>query len=348
MANPIFLNVEQALSILQSELPNGVYASDRADNPNIEKRSYSSSELRTVAQIYSELYNNLQTIYEDKFLTTVQPDALTSWESNLFLTPQDSNLPFATRQANLITKYRATGGISYIYIYNLVASILNPVGLTFALISYSGNPIGAWRLEVSELDLNTYLSEIDPIVGAIAGKYNLDCHFEINTNGDLANGDPTVTGLIEEVTTNIQIGAGIVGTGIPSGTTVLSKSTTSLVMSQNATLTQNSVNIQIQNYIAAGLTASELAEIQTVAYTYAVLIYGNASSEIISSLDQVLTKSEPGGSTHQIFNNVALPIDPNVLDLGGGSGCKLVDSYDCGYGLMGATFNVWDFEILGG
>lgn len=344
MSNPIFPNIEQILNIILGELPANVFASDRADNTDISKRSYSSSELRAHAQIYGNLYLNLLDIYLNKFITTVQPDQISNWESDLFQNPVDSSLSFEQRVLNLLTKYRMTGGISYSYIYNLVSSILTPKGLPFIINVYGGLPQGAWMLDYSPLDTNTYLSDISPLAGNIIGQYDLDCYATMNIIGT-TNSSNTITGLISEVIPNIHVGAGITGYGIPANTTVLSVGVNTLVMSNVATSSTSNEMIQIQNYIVAGLTLEQFQEIQTVAYTYEVDIYGTADALTLSSLNQTLTQSEPAGSTHVIKNNVNDPMDPNIIDLGGGVGCVLIDAIDCGNFYEGSTWNVWDFNL---
>ena len=108
-----------------------------------------------------------------------------------------------------------------------------------------------------------------------------------------------------------------------------------------ATTTINSL-IQIKNYRAAGLSDADFLSIQTTAYTYAVYIYGNASPQTISTLEQTLNLFQPAGMTNEIFNNVTPPMGADVIDLGGGSECARVDSIDCGTSLIGATYDVWD------
>lgn len=343
MSNPIFLDIEQIVTILMGEMPRGVFAEDRADSPVIAKRSYSSSEIRAHASLYANLYLNLQNIYLNKFISTVQSDGLARWEVDLFSTPQNSALSFETRKTNLLVKWRARGGLSYPYVFNQIQTLLSPLGLDFALKVYSGSPEGAWRVGVSPLDLDTYLAEEDPLEGMASEIYPLDCDFAINFLGVTTSGNPTVTGLPNGLTDRILVNAGISGAGIPTGTTVLSVGANSITMSQNATVSATEVEIQVQNYIVGGISLSELQSIQRTAYTYAVYIYGDADATTLSALDQILTRIEPGGSTHEIFNNAAPPIDPDVLDLGGGIDCALVDAYDCGNALIGATFNVWDF-----
>jgi hypothetical protein len=170
MANQIFPGVEDVLTILMAELPDGVFAVDRADDDNEEKRSYSSSELRAHAQLLAILYSNLSDINSDKALTSVTTDGLASWEKDLFATAQDGSLDYSTRQANLLSKLRANGGISLPAIRGVVDAILTPQGLAFEILVWcgqsNGTHTGAWVLEVSHLDVDTYLSFLDPLNGS--------------------------------------------------------------------------------------------------------------------------------------------------------------------------------------
>ena len=113
MANLLFLDVSQCLQVILGEMPAGLFATDFADHPDVNQRSYSSAEIRAVATLYALLYSNLAGIWESKFLTLVQPDEIGNWEAELFTSPADATLPFQTRQQNIITKFRATGGLSY-------------------------------------------------------------------------------------------------------------------------------------------------------------------------------------------------------------------------------------------
>jgi hypothetical protein len=164
-----------------SDLPEGVYAEDRADNADLSQRSYSSSELRAHAQVYATLYSNLEDIYLNKFISTIQPDGLADWEKELFATTQDATLPFTTRQQNLLAKIRANGGISLPAIRAVVAAILTPQGLAFDILpyngQYNGTAYGAWILEESQLGYDTYLAAQDPLIGAMQnpGQVPLDC-----------------------------------------------------------------------------------------------------------------------------------------------------------------------------
>lgn len=177
MSSPIFLSVEQVLDLYFAELPDGVYATDRADSPDLEKRSYSSSELRAHSEMVAVLYENLQTINQDKFISTVTNDGLTSWERDLFAEAQDSSQPYNVRQQNLLAKARATGGISRPVITSIISGVLTPQGLAFDVIPLCGCNGGVWILEVSRLDIDTFLSIADPLIGANPSA-PLDCDLD--------------------------------------------------------------------------------------------------------------------------------------------------------------------------
>lgn len=149
------------------ELPDGVYAQDGADHPNTAKRSVSSAEVRAHAMMIEWLYENLQNINNDKTITTVTEEGLAPWEKDMFSVAQDGSQSFLTRKQNLLAKYRAKGGINYPAIKKIVAGILDPVGLSFDILPYSGTFGGAWIFEQSLLGLDTYLAELDPINGSV-------------------------------------------------------------------------------------------------------------------------------------------------------------------------------------
>lgn len=231
MSKQYFLDVEEVLQVIMSELPAGVYAEDLADDPNPDNRSFSSSELRAHAQMLSGLYALLSDINKDKFITTATDNGLTKWEKELFKEVQNTSLSPETRRQKLLSKLRSAGGINYPTIYNIVKGILGSID--FDILPYSGQNSGAWLLDESPLGLSTWLSKIDPIYG-----YLLD--------NDL-------------------------------------------------------------DYVAAGLTLQQLQDIQEVAYTYEVRIYGTADAQTLVVLDQQLTQFEPARSTHVIRNGQVRP-----------------------------------------
>jgi hypothetical protein len=184
MTEPAFLSIEQIMDLLMDELPDGVYADDRADDPDVDKRSHSSSELRAHAQMLADLYENLSQIDADKFLTTVTEEGLTPWEKMLFQTAQDSSLDFETRKSKLLAKFRSSGSIARPAISDLVASVLDPLGLTFELAAWCGSDgLGGWILDFTELDVGTYLAAMDPLLGAKKDFVALDCSLDYAAAG---------------------------------------------------------------------------------------------------------------------------------------------------------------------
>lgn len=197
MSAPYFPSVEEFLTILMGELPDGLYATDRADDPDPSKRSASSSELRTQAQMLANLSTNLRDISENKFISTVNPSGLSPWELMLFGSAQNAAQSFDTRKQNLLVKRRALGGISLPAVSSVVAGILGPLGIPFEILPYSGQSngttFGAWILGSSSLGLDTWLALEDPILGTGLGPglTPLDCSLDYAAAGltaqDLAN-----------------------------------------------------------------------------------------------------------------------------------------------------------------
>jgi hypothetical protein len=62
------------------------------------------------------------------------------------------------------------------------------------------------------------------------------------------------------------------------------------------------------DYTSAGITQQMMIDMQEVAYTYEVRIYGNADASTLANLDSQLTQFEPARSTHIIRNNYVRPV----------------------------------------
>jgi len=139
--------------------------------------------------VFADLYANLEIIDLDKTATTVTVTGIGRWEKEFFQEPQDGSLTFIQRQQNLLAKIRASGGISLPAISSIIHAILDPVGLTFDILPFNGcsNPAltGAWILEVSSLDFDTYLGLMDPLLGAgrDPGITPLDCSLDYAAAG---------------------------------------------------------------------------------------------------------------------------------------------------------------------
>lgn len=164
------------------ELPEDQFAQDRADDPSYLKRSLSSSDLRAQSVILATAYANMAQIYENKFGTYVDSDGMRRWEKDWFPDAVDASQPLVNRRANLISKIRAIGGISMPAIMAILDPVFAQEGLMYDLVTWCGMNGGAWILDVSPLDVDTYLSFLDPLIGA-AEPNPLDCDLDYAAAG---------------------------------------------------------------------------------------------------------------------------------------------------------------------
>jgi hypothetical protein len=89
----------------------------------------------------------------------------------------------------------------------------------------------------------------NPVCGAVGQK--VTCTFGATGSGDIAAGSEKVTGLTT-TTGTFAIGNKIEGTGIPAGTTIVSRSATELILSNKATLTAPGVGLTTPSPIRPG------------------------------------------------------------------------------------------------
>lgn len=68
-------------------------------------------------------------------------------------------------------------------------------------------------------------------------------HYKVfSTTGDTTSGNPTITNILD--TTNIEVGMLATGAGVPAGVTVLSKTSSTVVLSANASATASGVSLE--------------------------------------------------------------------------------------------------------
>jgi hypothetical protein len=177
----IFLDVEKILDAMFRQLPEGQFAEDRADSTDPTKRSLSSSDLRAQAQSLAAAYSNLESIFNNKFISSADADGISRWEKDLFSEAVDQSLPLPTRRANAIAKFNANGGISYDAITAILDPLFAEIGIAYEIVYWCGLFNGAWILDESALDVDTYLSLFDPLVGA--GHGITDCSLDYIDGG---------------------------------------------------------------------------------------------------------------------------------------------------------------------
>lgn len=190
---PTFLARPQLYRILQRELPSDVYADG---SPSA---FFSTADMDSVAQVIADSYSNLHTIYLDEFPTTTEA-RISDWELKVLGAVGNALFDLDTRKANVLARLREQRGISvpiieskldpvfaiadiidenatvvvpswllevngYLEVDDYIAFRDPPSsegGLTYQLVEWCHSP-GAWILDVSELEVSTYLSFKDPL-----------------------------------------------------------------------------------------------------------------------------------------------------------------------------------------
>lgn len=180
---PTYPTEDQAFSIIQGEMPDGVYSPDLALNADTSKNAWTSAEVRTWAKLFKDAYDSLLAIYNNKFVTLADHSGIENWEKVLFASPVDATLSWDDRRTNLLTQLRYLGGINFAAINNVVAGILTPLGLPYNIYTLNGaRPGSAWIMDISLLGVDTYLVGMDPIRGAIRSA-PLDCSLDYAAAG---------------------------------------------------------------------------------------------------------------------------------------------------------------------
>jgi len=156
---PVFLTTDQIYRLLQREMPPNLYP----DDPSPTSASGASGNLTypgadsyATAVVLNSAYCNQSRIYANFWAQTAD-EKIGDWEVTFF--GQPSSLPtLAQRQSAVLYKARNRLGIKPA---DMVTVVNNTVpGLVFDLIEWgggTGGAIGAWLLDYSELDAETFL-----------------------------------------------------------------------------------------------------------------------------------------------------------------------------------------------
>jgi hypothetical protein len=145
---PKFLNREEVYRLLQRELPDGVYA-DGAPSA-----FYSTADMDSVASGIAKVYSNLERVYENYWPQTAD-ERIDDWELVVLNARQDAALTLASRRDKVLTKLRSRQGITISDMKSIVWGVIGS-DKTVEIREW-GCESGAWVLDESELDINTYL-----------------------------------------------------------------------------------------------------------------------------------------------------------------------------------------------
>lgn len=176
---PTFLTRAQVYRMLQRELPEGVYP----DGP--ATAFFSTADNDAIAGIAASGYSNLSIVY-DNYFPQLAVEKLSDWEMAVFGAVATSALTVLERQQRVLQQLRAQFSISYASILSQIEEIFEAAGLEFDLVNWNGGQGGngekfgggAWDLEFSALDADTYLSPMDPVRSG-----GMDCSLDYLAHG---------------------------------------------------------------------------------------------------------------------------------------------------------------------
>lgn len=148
----LFLTQAEIYQILSRELPQDVYAFGPPS------AFYTTADTDSTAGVLADAYTNLSTIYNNIFPQTTDEN-ISDWEATAFARPIPALATLTDRQTRVVDKLRLRRGISLWDVLNFVLTYV-PIQTFVQIIEYS-LPSGGWRLDLSPLDVSTFLGNAD-------------------------------------------------------------------------------------------------------------------------------------------------------------------------------------------
>lgn len=145
----IFLDTQQAYRLYQRELPEGAYA-DGAPSA-----FFTTASVYAKATLLADFYANMERVYLNMFPQTAD-EQISDWEIKAFGYNLDASLELEDRQQAVMRKLRQHPGINRQAITDIVVTVLGPL-VQFSIIDWNCME-GAWILDESQLDIDTYLN----------------------------------------------------------------------------------------------------------------------------------------------------------------------------------------------
>lgn len=146
---PKFLNADEVYRVLQRELPDEVYPDGAPSD------FYSTASIFSKAATIATAYNNLERIYQN-FFPQDADEQIANWEEKVFGFQLDSALSLADRRAAVIAKIRLQRSTRPLDMKNIVYEVI-PNSVQVEIVEWNCGG-GGWVLDVSELDIMTYLN----------------------------------------------------------------------------------------------------------------------------------------------------------------------------------------------
>jgi hypothetical protein len=148
---PYFLTASDVYRVIQRELPPYAFPDGPASS------FYHTAEVFSYGTVISTAYTNASGIYQNFFPQSCDANNISAWEVKVYGQINQNNLSLQARQNLVIAKLRTMFAISIAGI-EAVINFTIP-GLTFEVVCWCcGNGEGGWVLDVSQLDLETYLN----------------------------------------------------------------------------------------------------------------------------------------------------------------------------------------------
>ncbi len=145
----IFLDAQKNYRTLQRELPEGVYADGAPSG------FFTTASVYAKSVVLESLYTNMEVIYNNMFPQTADEKQL-DWERKAFGKTLDPALSLADRQALVLAKLKAKGGLSRDDMKGVVYSVIG-ADKDIEIASW-GCSDGGWIIGDSELDISTILN----------------------------------------------------------------------------------------------------------------------------------------------------------------------------------------------
>lgn len=148
---PKFLSRNELYRLLQRELPEGVYAD------GTENLYYTTADMASIADCASTAYYYAERIY-DNYFPQYADEYIDKWIDKVFVGKSfDSAVTLQQKRDAIIAKIRKQPTITLWEVLTIVSSYV-PEGTYVQIAAYNCGSASDWKLDVSELDVNTRLA----------------------------------------------------------------------------------------------------------------------------------------------------------------------------------------------
>lgn len=149
---PVFLTQGQIYRIVQRELPEGAYP----DGPPAS--FYSTADSSSTAKVFSEIYDNLNRVY-DNYFPNYADEQQPLWEELILGKQLDDSLTLQERRDRVIARIRSQRRTTPQDMLQTVYTVIDS-SIPVEIVEWNCGDAG-WVLDVSLLDISTILNEFN-------------------------------------------------------------------------------------------------------------------------------------------------------------------------------------------